>query len=413
MPHNGDQKGARRALVVLLAVVFVNIAGFGVVIPLLPFYGRAFHASAFQIGVMFSAFAVGQFFAEAFWGRLSDRIGRRPVLIVTIFGTAAAYAALAFAPNIAVACALRLAGGLMSGNISTIQGYLADVTPAEKRPGRMGLLGSAFSMGFVTGPAIGGLLARPQDGAAGFLLPLLTAAGLATLAALGVVLFVRETRAAHHMALPPTPRLKSLAEAFRHPVMARILVMSFIVVSGFAGIEATYGLWTQARFGWGPRQIGLAFMAIGVTGAVAQGLVTGALARRFGGAPVLAGGLALVGAGMVTQWLSPTWPVAMAGFFIVAFGQSLTFPNIAALISQVSPAGRQGEMLGLNMAGNCLARFGGPLYASSVFEHVSIGAPFATAALLILPALVMAAQVVGRTRTRRRAVMTAATGLSH
>jgi len=399
MPEQGDQKGARRALVVLLGVVFVNIAGFGVVIPLLPFYGRAFHASAFQIGVMFSAFSAGQFFAEAFWGRLSDRIGRRPVLIVTIFGTAAAYAALAFAPNIAAACALRLVGGLMSGNISTIQGYLADVTPAEQRPGRMGLLGAAFSMGFVTGPALGGLLARPADGVAGFHLPLLTAAALAGLAALGVVLFVRETRAAHPMTPPPTPRLESLADAFRHPVIARLLIMTFVVVSGFAGIEATYGLWTQARFGWGPRQIGFAFMAIGVTGAVAQGLITGRLARRYGAAAVLTGGLVLVGAGMAIQFASPNWLVAMAGLFTVALGQSLTFPNIAALISQAAPAGRQGEMLGLNMAGNCLARFGGPLYAAAAFQHVSIGAPFATAALLIAPALYFAVRVARQTRS--------------
>ena len=398
MPQSLDQKSARRALVVLLAVVFVNIAGFGVVIPLLPFYGKAFHASAGEIGLMFSAFAVGQLFAEAFWGRLSDRIGRRPVLIVTIFGTAATYAALAFAPNIAVACILRLAGGLMSGNISTIQGYLADVTPAERRPGRMGLLGSAFSMGFVTGPAIGGLLARPRDGVAGFQLPLLAAAGLAALAAIGVVVFVRETRAAAHMEIPPTPRLQSLSEAFHHPVIARVLLMSFIVVAGFAGIEATYGLWTQARVGWGPRQIGFAFMAVGVTGAVAQGIVTGPLARRFGGARVLTAGLVLVGTGMVVQLVSPAWPVAMAGFFTVSFGQSLTFPNIAALISQSAPPERQGEMLGLNMAGNCLARIGGPLYATQVFSSVSVGAPFATAAFLILPGLVMAMQVARRTR---------------
>ena len=399
MPQHLDPGAARRALVVLLAVVFVNIAGFGVVIPLLPFYGRAFHASATQIGVMFSAFAVGQLFAEAFWGRLSDRIGRRPVLIVTISGTAVAYAALAFAPNMAAAVALRLVGGLMSGNISTIQGYLADVTPADRRPARMGLLGAAFSMGFVTGPAIGGLLARPSMGVAGFQLPLLAAAGLAALAAIGVVLFVRETRAAHHADRPPTPRLQSLAEAFAHPVIARVLIMSFIVVSGFAGIEATYGLWTQARFGWGPRQIGFAFMAVGITGAVAQGIVTGVLARRYGGARVLTFGLALVGIGMVVQLVSPTWPVAMAGFFTVSFGQSLTFPNIAALISQSAPPDRQGEMLGLNMAGNCLARIGGPLWATAAFAHLSIGAPFATAAVLIGPGLLLATEVARRART--------------
>jgi MFS transporter, DHA1 family, tetracycline resistance protein len=399
MPELEHQNGARRALVVLLAIVYINIAGFGLIIPLLPFYGRAFHASPVAITVMFAAFALGQLFAEAFWGRLSDRIGRRPVLLVTIIGTALAYVALAFAPNMAAACALRLLGGLTSGNISTIQGYMADVTPVARRPGRMGLLGAAFSMGFVTGPALGGLLARPSDGVAGFRLPILAAAGLAAVAALGVFLFVRETRAAHHMAIPPTPRLQSLAEAVRHPVIGRVLLMSFIVVSGFAGIEATYGLWTQARFGWGPRQIGFAFMAVGIGGALTQGLVTGALARRHGTARVVAGGLALVCAGMLVQLVSPIWPVAIAGFFIVSFGQSLTFPNINALISQASPPDRQGEMLGLNMAGNCLARIGGPLYAGAVFTHVSIGAPFATAAALTVPAMFTAAQVIRRTRT--------------
>ena len=399
MPELDHQDGARRALVVLLGIVYVNIAGFGLVIPLLPFYGRAFHASAFDISVMFAAFSLGQLFAEAFWGRLSDRIGRRPVLLVTIIGSSLAYAALAFAPNMAWACALRLVGGLTSGNISTIQGYLADVTPVARRPGRMGLLGAAFSMGFVTGPAIGGLLARPALGVAGFRLPILAAAGLASLAALGVFLFVRETRAATHMAIPPTPRLQSLAEAARHPVIARVLMTSFIVVSGFAGIEATYGLWTQARFGWGPRQIGFAFMAVGVSGAVAQGFVTGPLARRHGAARVLTAGLALICAGSIVQMVSPVWPVAIAGFYLVSFGQSLTFPNINALISQASPPERQGEMLGLNMAGACLARIFGPLYAGAVFTHVSIAAPFATAAALTVPAMITAAQVTRRTRT--------------
>jgi MFS family permease len=209
---------------------------------------------------------------------------------------------------------------------------------------------------------------------------------------------MRETRAAHHALNPPTPRLASIAEAFRHPIIGRVLITAFIVVSGFAGIEATYGLWTQARFGWGARQIGFAFMATGVSGAVFQGFVTGALSRRFGGAQMLCVGLALVGSGMVTQLFAPVWPVAMAGFFTVSVGQSLTFPNIAALISRASPADRQGEMLGLNMAGNCLARIGGPLFAGAVFSDVSIGAPFATAALLVIPALVMAANVAHRTR---------------
>lgn len=398
MPQE-DHRGADRALVVLLAVVFVNMAGFGVVIPLLPFYGRAFHASTTQIGVMFAAFAAGQLFAESFWGRLSDRIGRRPVLMVTIIGAGLAYVALAFAPSITIACLVRFAGGFFNGNISTIQGYIADVTPAPKRPGRMGLLGAAFSMGFVTGPGIGGLLARPSEGVAGFQAPLLTAAVLAAAAAVGVMVFVRESLAAPHLRPSPVSRWKVAREAVRDPVIGRVLAAAFVVVFGFAGIEATYGLWTQVRFGWGPRQIGFAFMAIGVTGAVGQGLVTGALARRFGAARVLCAGLVLVGVGMLAQMLSPTWPVAMAGFFTVSFGQCLTFPNISALISQAAPPDRQGEVLGLNMSANCLARMGGPIWASTAFANISIAAPFATGAALMAPGLVLAVLVARRMRT--------------
>ncbi|MBC7165898.1 MAG: MFS transporter, partial [Phenylobacterium sp.] len=149
------------------------MAGFGLVIPLLPFFGQAFDAPAWQITLMFSAFSAGQFLGEPFWGRLSDRLGRRPVLILTTAGGALAYVALALAPGIWIALATRLVGGFMSGNISTLQGYLADITPPHERAGRMGLMGSAFSMGFMVGPALGGLLARPDLGPTGFQIPLL------------------------------------------------------------------------------------------------------------------------------------------------------------------------------------------------------------------------------------------------
>jgi MFS family permease len=132
-----DTAHSTRALAVLLLVVFINLVGFGVVIPLLPFYAKAMHAAPWQVTMMFAAYSLGQFFGEPFWGRLSDRIGRRPVLIFTILANAIAYVALAFAPNIWIAMAVRLIGGFGSGNISTIQGYMAEVTPADKRAGRM------------------------------------------------------------------------------------------------------------------------------------------------------------------------------------------------------------------------------------------------------------------------------------
>ncbi|MFZ5670373.1 MAG: MFS transporter [Pseudomonadota bacterium] len=386
------QQGDSRALYVLLAVVFVNIAGFGVIIPLLPFYAKSFGAPDWQVFVLFAAYSAGNFFAEPLWGRLSDRIGRRPVLMMTIFGNALTYLALAFAPNLWVACAIRLAGGVLTGNISTIQGYMADVTPPDRRAGRLGLMGAAFSMGFLTGPTIGGLLAREELGAAGFRPPLLLAAGLALAAGTGIVLFVRETRHAHADG-PRRGRLEGLGEALARPVVWRTLCVTLISMAGFAGMEATFGLWAQARFGWGVREVGFCFFAIAITAVFAQGLLTGFLARRIGETRTMMIGLTLIMLGFASQPLVQAWPMAVAGMMTVALGNSLTYPSIGATISRSVPADRQGEMMGLNTAAGALARIIGPLMAAPLFAGFGPGAPFAAAAGLCVPALFMAWQV--------------------
>lgn len=383
----------RRALVVLLGVIFLNIAGFGLVIPLLPFFGKTFNAAAWQITLMFSAFSLGQFLAEPVWGRLSDRIGRRPVLVITIAGMALSYVALAFAPNVWLACLARLAGGLLGGNIATLQGAIADITPPHQRAARMGLMGAAFSAGFMTGPALGGFLAQPQLGALGFQLPLFVAAGLGLASSLAVVIFVRERArpAVHH---PHASHEGRLGLAFGHPIMGRIMMISFIVMAGFAGVESTYGLFTEHNFGWGPRQVGLTFMGIGALGAFCQAWLTGRLVRRFGQIQVLRSGLVSMGVGMSFQFVfSHWWPATIIGFTFICLGQSITFPNINALISQSAPPHRQGEMLGLNMSGMALARIGGPVIAGQMFSIFSPVAPYAFTAILILPALWLATQI--------------------
>ncbi len=393
MSDPATPKENNRALITLLSVVFINIAGFGVVIPLLPFYASSFGAPPWQVIVLFSCYSLGNFFAEPMWGKLSDRIGRRPVLMITIFGNALTYVLLAFAPSIWAAMAIRFCGGILTGNISTIQGYMADVTPPEKRAARLGLIGASFSLGFLTGPALGGLLADEKLGLAGFRLPLLLAAGLAITAGLGVALFVRETRQVHSDA-PRRGRFEGLGDALAHPVIWRVMLVSLIAIAGFAGMEATFGLWAESQFGWGPREIGFCFLCIALTATFAQGLLAGWGARRFGEAATLIVGLGLIGLGFAVQPLvGAHWPLAVMGMITVSMGQSLAFPNIGAIISKAVPAERQGEMLGLNSAAGALARVVGPLLAAPLFTKVGPSAPFAVAAGLTLPALFMAWRV--------------------
>ena len=375
---------------VLMLTVFINLVGFGLIVPLLPFFAESLNAPAWQITLMFAAYSLGQFFAEPFWGRLSDRIGRKPVLIATTALNVVGYLALAFVPNVWAAIAVRLFTGLGAGNISTIQGYVADVTPPELRAGRMGLLGGAFGLGFIVGPALGGLLTNEEAGRIGFQIPIFTAAGMAALSCLGVVLFLRESRAKADPAVARPRFLSGVHEARSNPVIKRVLLITFVYMAAFSGMESTFGLWSQARHGWGPREVGLSFMVIGTISAVGQALITGRLARRFGEARVLAFGMGLFGASLLVQTLlaDDRWliPVMACG----AFGMSLAMPNISALISRSTEPDRQGGLLGLNMAAGSLARMAGPVVAGATFSALGPNAPYLTGAVLVIPAVLLA-----------------------
>lgn len=394
-----DDSRTPPALIALLAVVLINMIGFGIVIPLLPFFARSLDASEWQVTLLFAVFSLGQFFGEPFFGRLSDRIGRKPVLLITMIANTVGYAALALAPSIWIAVAIRLVNGFGAGNISTVQAYIADVTPPERRAGRMGLVGAAFGLGFILGPGLGGLLAQANDGRLAFQIPLFAAALLSGLAALGVVAFVRESRT---HAPPNQPPWAALGDAVANPVISRVLLVSIIYMAGFSGMEACFGLWAEDRFDWGAPEVGWCFMAVGIVAAVTQGALTGPLARRFGEARMLTFGVLLFGAMLFLQTVNSVEllvPVLMA---IGAFGMSNAMPNIAAIISQSSPPGRQGAMLGLNMASGAGARVVGPVVAGFIYSGLGHNWPFWLGAALTVPAAVVAFNA-GRAMLARRA----------
>lgn len=377
------------ALWTLLFVIFINLLGFGVIVPLLPFYARSFQAPAWQIGLLFSAYSIGAFFGEPVWGRLSDRIGRRPLLLSTISGNCVCYLLLAFAPNIYVAFLVRLLGGAASGNGSVVQGYIADVTPPEDRAGRMALLGAAYNLGFIVGPSMGGLLARPEAGPAGFRLPLILAAGLAGTSVCLIFLFLPESRRRKSDAPRPPDRRTMLWQSLRHPVISRLMLLTFLAGFAFTGVESTFGFWGAQRFGWGPRQIGFVFFFVGIVAATAQSQLTGRLSRRYGGTRMLAAGMAVTVCATALQPVSNGFVMTTLLMAAMALGQSVAFPNVSALISGVANPEQQGGVLGLNNATAALARVAGPFVGQLVFANVAANGPFVLAACVVLPAIVL------------------------
>jgi MFS family permease len=384
----------------LIAVIFINMLGFGIIVPLLPFYAKSMNASAWQISLIFSAYSIGSFFGEPFWGRLSDRYGRKPLLISTVSGNCLCYLALAFAPNVATAFVIRLLGGLASGNGAVIQGYIADVTPPEKRARMMSRQGAAWNVGMIVGPAVGGAFAHTNAGPIGFRIPLFIASALSGLAVVAIVLVIRESRVRDQSISQRPSRWSAIGDAIRDPVIGRLMLLTFLVGFAFTGIESTFGLWGLARFGWGPRQISVCFAAVGVVAALTQFFVTGPLSERYGEGRMLAIGMSFTVLGSMLQPLSNGLVATTLMMCLTAVGQSVAWPNVGALISRTADPHRQGQILGLNNAASSFSRFVGPFCAGLSFEAISIDAPFWQGALIVAPAILLALSAARRAPPR-------------
>ena len=378
------------ALYTLMSVMFINIMGFGIVVPLLPFYAQSFHAQPWQIALIFSAYSLGSFFGEPFWGRLSDRVGRKPVLVFTTLANCACYGALAFAPNIAIAFVIRLLGGMAAGSGSVVQGYIADVTAVEERASRMARLGAAYNIGFILGPFVGGVLAKGSVGPIGFQIPLLAASACGACSALGIALALRESRERRPAVVDPAGQWAVVGMAARHPVIGRLILLTFVVGIAFTGIESTFGLWAQHRFAWAPKDVGICFGVSGAASAITNFFVTGRLSRRFGEARMLAAGMAGT---VVTIALIPfshgDW-TTYALLAATSMTSSVAFPNVASMMSAATSEDNQGQVMGLNNSAGAFARVAGPLAASLVFAGLTVEGPLVIGALIVIPAIFLA-----------------------
>lgn len=383
-----------RRLPPLLVAVFINIAGFSLILPLLPFYGQVFAAGPFEIALLFAAYSFGNVFGEIYWGRQSDVWGRRKVLAVTTFFAALSYVAFAYAPTLWAAIGIRVVSGFFSGTLSVAQGFIADVSAPERRAKTMGYFGAAFSLGFVFGPAIGGIFAGEEIAAASFRLPIFIAGGLSLLASIWCLAALRD-------AVPPKGKgapLPAYSEAFRfvggQPLLLRLFVISFFGIAMFASMEAIYGLWSEENFGWSANDLGFAFLAIGGGGLFAQLVLIGPLVARYGEARVIVMGLLLLAVSMLLQPLirMPISGVALMGLLMV--GHSLAFPSAGALLSRNIPPDRQGGTMGLLMASNAVGRILAPPLFGLIYAEVGHDAPWYVGAVVIAVVALLALQAV-------------------
>ncbi|MFO1455231.1 MAG: MFS transporter [Steroidobacteraceae bacterium] len=417
--HGGapDARDRNRALLAVALVNFAGMAGFGTLFPILPQYGLAIGASATQIGLALAAFSIGQLLAGARVGALSDRFGRRPVLLWSLALTAAFSAATAFCTTPLALIVVRLFGGCASGSFGVTFAVAADVTAPRDRAAAMARVGAGLSLGFILGPAVGGLIAGPSAEPADFARVCLASAGLSLLAFFATLALLPETSppsAATPAGAAPGAGATSVAtdasagggsprlgtrRLLHDARVARLTWLGLLASAAVATMEASFPLFASTAFKAGPSTIGFVFGAMGIISTVLQLAGTGPATQRFGNERVMLAGLALQCAGLGLLGIAASFGTAIGGMLFIAIGFAFLNPAISSLASLAGPAAAQGEVLGLQQSAGALGRIAGPTIGGALFDGFGGNAPFLFGALAMLVTAIYA----GRTTPREEA----------
>ena len=371
----------RSPLIAVYLTVFIDLLGFSIILPLLPYYAEHYGATGVWVGALIAAYALMQFLSAPVLGRLSDRVGRRPVLLVSLAGSCAALVLTGLAHSLWLLLLARIVDGASGGSIATAQAYVADSTAPEQRAHYMGLLGAAVGLGFTLGPGIGGALNVFGFSAAAFGAAALSGANF--LFALAKLPETRRANAPTHTGALPS--LAEIAGAFRRPAVGRVLWAGFLAMFAFTGMEATFALFGQRRFGLTGGGFAALFTYIGVIGVIVQGWLVRRLATRHGERKLAAAGAALLGLTLAGTALVFTFAAAIVVVTLLAVGQGLLSPLLPALLSLGAGGDEQGHILGLGQSLQSLARAAGPI-AAGVLYDLSPPLPYLLGGLLTLVA---------------------------
>lgn len=404
----------RRALLTVFLTILLDLIGFGMILPFLTFYAQEFQATPFEIGLLFSSYSLTQLLCAPLLGRLSDRVGRRPVLLASIAGSVVCYVIFALAPSYAVLLLARALSGVAAANYAIAQAYMADVSAPQERAKAMGLVGAAFGLGFVLGPALGGLLEQlgTVSSHLASLGPRLVPFAAATLSAinLAIAFFSLPESLSPELRRGAAARggswlgFSDLRAVWRDTPLRGLMVLFFLVMLCFSMMETTLALFCQARFGFGARQTSWLFVFVGVVLVIVQGGLLGRLVRKYGERRLILSGIVLMALGLLLLPLTPmaipaVWSklwLLFLSLLLLAVGNGIHNPSTTGLLSRLTDERSQGSTIGLSRSFGALARILGPPAGTLIFGAAGAGWPFWSAGLLMLVALGVAVGVLRR-----------------
>jgi MFS family permease len=401
----GVRQPARGALAVIFFIVFLDLMGAGILVPVIPFVVRPYRSDALTVGLLALAFSAAQFAAAPWLGAWSDRRGRRPVLLLCLAGTAASYFLFGAARSLAMLFAARLLSGLAGGSITAAQAYIADVSAPRERARNFGLIGAAFGLGFIIGPALGGALSKVSLSA-----PAYASGTLSLLTLLVAAITLKET-------LPPERRnmrplrwsdldpMSQIGAALRRPPFRELMLATFALNFAMAGLQTNFPVFTHARFGLDATGNAILFSYLGLMAALTQGFLLRVLTRHVSEAALAVRGAALFAAGFAAAAAARAVWMLYPSIALSALGYGLAAPALAGLISRRAGEQEQGVLLGTAQSASSLTRVAGPVWAGAVFDHLGQGAPYWSGALFSL----LAAWWAWHTTHAREAVQPAET----
>ncbi len=379
---------------ILLAVVFIDLLGFGILAPIIPFYVERMGVTTEIITLVVALYSLAQFVAMPFWGHLSDRIGRRPVLAISMLGHAVSYVMLAYADSIWWLAIARIFGGATSANLATAYAYITDITEPKNRAKSLGRISAAFGIGFVVGPIIGGFLAGGDSIAtANFIVPALVAAGLSMVSFLSILLFLPESRPVD-ADVPANGRkrpglAKSLQVALSRPTIAMITGLCCLVITFVAMREAILPLWGHFVHDMNPVTIGTMLSVSGLTVALMQIFAIGPLTERFGEVTLVKAAILFYAIGWFGLIIANNINQIFVALSLTAAATAMFQTCLQSILSQQAEAHERGTVMSIYQSSSSLARFSGQASAGTVYGQISPNAPFAISAIAMLPAMAL------------------------